>query len=1155
MININDKLGAPLTGNVQISLTEDEKKFFSEDNNFIEYFIEIGIKPEIFANETIPPHSKLYEINLKLKPEVISKFPFFDKKSMAIDSTLIDYVFPNNYRAINSPVKPEPEFYSLMLDNQFYSSVYSYKYIACLVIYEDFNLYKQVYDSCYNNKDKTNKAQESFSDIYVPKCLCLASVHPFISKFELILKELYNLSKTPKSHFLDLIIEKLICGTPKIPRGLKKICLKINNNVIDLTETKMNELPKVYINLKELFSIFTIDKIIDIFKMMLFEIKMIFFGNKKKEVTNIIMCFLLLLKPFTYQYRILSILPKKNYDFLEEEHPCIFGVSETYYESFFKDNNINIGDKPVLIVDIDQANYFISYNEGFLSSKDYPSIPRHLKEKLDKRTQEYKKNKKIEETNEGYQEIFFRFMINLLKDYPKYLKKNFNISKNKIDELFDKQGFINAQSSGEKEFYEYIISSQMFFNFVFKRMMPMDLNDKIEALFFEEKLNVKHAQKKIIRGNKILGQNILLPFKGYEYEEPTIIIDLTETDELDVNTINYFNSNKKIREISLLKGYTITQKKSSNELYFDYILFPILSSDKLFKYNCRNYNVPINLNQMVTKINEDLIHNCFIKFDDGKKNKSGESINDVYISYIIIFSLTLWYTDKEEREFRFNNMIQILNRIDKHDMEVTELLFNTLIDLGEEQLADALYARYNQLHVNVTWTIFSLMSKILHRKQNSYAGSIKDNKSNRSNRSSITSANLISTNSGPIKKNFRTRSIKLPDKDENILGEDILFDTVGTCLDCKSKINLGKICNDLLTQELDRSNRFMCKKCHNSSLQQLNINIGTELYNKMITKNSSSFKLGIVLYNPSTLKKKLIYISNLYKNTQFDVEQFRNNYPEEFWNAVWYFQLKGIDISFMLPYIKQTTVQIINNKNIINNYISIVTQDKSTISHDIINNEYRNLNNKIQKVRNMINVYNNDTLYIQHVYKFSIINIIGMIMYKTPDEYNGNIFYNEKILLVTDSKKKNIIAEVNEIKEKPKKNIMHSNNRVVSEEIKDIKEMKTSDSSNLMISGEIKEKPKRNIMDLNSMNISDFDITSKASSAFQIDNNEEYNSLMDGTIALDKENYSFYKKKTEKQNKLQFSVDEMFENIKEDDISYDLFRNYREEDDNNNDDY
>ena len=1106
MLNIDERLRAPSTGSTQISLTEDEKKFFSEDNNFIEYFLEIGIKPDIFANNNIPIESNLYEINSKLKPEIISKFPFFDKKSMSIDSTIIDYVFPNGFRAITSQTIPKPEFFSLILDNQFYSSVYSYKYIACLIIYENLIIYKQIYDS-YSNKsnDTSNVTINAFNNIYVPKCLCLASVHPSLNKFELILNSIYTTYGMHEHFFLDLLIEKLICLTPKIPRGFKKVHLKIGNNFIDLTETKMNELPTINTNLKELFSLFKIDKIIDIFKFILYEMKIVFFSCKIRDVTNTIMSFLQLLNPFTYQYRILSVLPKKCYYFIEDENPCIFGVNETFFNSFFEDNKLLIDKIVICVVDIDRKDYYLKYAGGNISAKSYPLIPKHLKEKIDKRVEEFKKSKKKEETSEGYQEIFFRFMINLLKDYPKYLKKSFNGNSNKLQDMIDKEAYINAQNSGEKEFYKKIIESQMFYELIAKRMMPKDYREKMQALFFEEKLNVKHAQKKLIRSNKILEQNVLLPSRDYDYEEPGIIIDSYETNasfnELDSNTVNFFHNYNYInKEICLPRGYKVMPGNTKNALCFYYYLFPILLSEKLFKFNCKHYTVPQNLNLKIIKKNEDIIHNCFIKFDDGKKTKSGELQNDLYICYLVLFSLSLWYTDKEERDARFKNLLVILTIMEKHDMEAIELLFKTLINLGEEQLAYNLYKKFNRMHINLTWTIFSLMSKILHKKQNIYSGSIKEN----NERDSMTFTNININN-------FRTRSIKLPDIDDDILGEEILFEPFGVCLECRSQINLGKICTNLSIKELDKSNRFRCR-CGNSSLQKLNFKIGTELYNQMISKDSSSVKKGIVLYSPTTLKKKLLYLSNLYSNSKFDVEKFSINYPDEFWNSIWYFQLKGIDISFILPYVKPVKIKKFVGANNINNFINFITDT----TYDHFNKEFKNPNNKVEKVKINKIKYNNDNIFIQHVYQISIIKIIGMIIYKPIDIYTGNISFNEKILMVTDSKKKN---------------------KTDFEEIK-----------------EAKEKPKKSIMYSNSITVTDYELNN-SSNAFLIDNSVEYNKDIDGNLNIEEDNENNNKGKNGKQSKVHFSSEEMFENIKEDDSCYDIFKDYREEDDDNEDDY
>jgi hypothetical protein len=95
----------------KVTFTQEEQKFFTGDNNYIEYFFEVGVKPSIFSNANITPDLNLEQINSKIYPEIISKFPYFDKKSMTIDSTIIDFIFPKEYKAIQSKSNPDPELY------------------------------------------------------------------------------------------------------------------------------------------------------------------------------------------------------------------------------------------------------------------------------------------------------------------------------------------------------------------------------------------------------------------------------------------------------------------------------------------------------------------------------------------------------------------------------------------------------------------------------------------------------------------------------------------------------------------------------------------------------------------------------------------------------------------------------------------------------------------------------------------------------------------------------------------------------------------------------------------------------------------------------------------------------------------------------------
>ena len=1075
-----------------MSFTQEEQKFFTSDNNYIEYFFEVGIKPSIFEDESITPELSLEQINSKLVPEIISKFPNIDKKSMTIDSTIIDFIFPKDYKIIQSNTKPNSEFYSIIVDNPFYSCDYSYKYIGCLVIYESLNMYKILYDTYSEDNKNLSKSKDDFKNIYVPKCLCLASVHPNFDKFELILKAIYDLILKGKNLFIDDIIEKLICQTPKIPRGIKKIFLKIDDKNINLTETKLNELNTINVDLKKMFSSFKIEKIVEIFKLILFETKMIFFGSKKNEITDYILSFILLLKPFTYQYRILSILPKKFYFFLEDNNPSIFGVNELYSPNFFQENNLILGTEPICIIDLDKKDYYI-INKNI---KNFPVIPKHLKEKLDKRVEEYRKSKKkTGDKNEDYQEIFYRFMINLLKDYPKFLKKT-SCDSNKFEDMFDKQGYINSQSSSEKDFYDKIISSQMFLDLIIKRSMPRDTKEKIQALFFLEKLNVKIAQKKLIRGNKILEQNVLLPSKQYDYGKDTEIIDLTGNNSytiLDKETIQFFEKENINKEVCIRRGYKIKEGKTKTEKYFDYYIFPELLSEELFKYNCKNYSIPFNYNMAIEKISENILKICFIEFDDFSKGKSGEILNDIYISYLILFSLSLSYMDKEERKPRFNNLLQILPKIMNHDMEVLELLFNTLIKFGEEDLAVQLYMTLNEMHINLTWSIFLILSKILHKRQN--LTNLKDLKFSRSSSLKL-NRNFQSNRIGENK--FRKRSIKLPGIDDNILGEEIFFDVFGTCLNCKNSINLQKICEELLPKDLDKNNnRFKCK-CGDWNLQKLNFKIGTELYNKNITSNHSSFKEGIILYSPTNLKKKLLNILSSLNSNKFDVDNFRMNYPEEFWNSVWYFKLKEIDISFMLPYINPVYVYKYGNENNINNYVKFTMEEqRDGKPFKMINNEINNPNITTRKLKQKVIKYNIDILCIQNVYQIAIFKIVGMIVYKQPESYRGNIKVKGNILKGAYSKKRIQKKFTKKDKNKNKDNIFFSNNLMTS----------------------------------------DFDLTTSFSSN-HFDKNDEINNKINTNPELE----------IGRKTKISLSNEELFENIKEDDENYYKFKEYIEDD-------
>ena len=167
-INNNNK---KLLRQSSLIITEEEKNlFFNTNNNYIEYFIEIGIKPQLLFQEEIYKSNSLEEINKKLNPEIISKFPNFDKNSSIIDNIIIKTVFPKGFKCLESKIKPDLEYYSIILDNQLCSTEYIHKYISCLIIYENILNYINLYNkySCNKINDKTKL--DILKQYYVPKC-------------------------------------------------------------------------------------------------------------------------------------------------------------------------------------------------------------------------------------------------------------------------------------------------------------------------------------------------------------------------------------------------------------------------------------------------------------------------------------------------------------------------------------------------------------------------------------------------------------------------------------------------------------------------------------------------------------------------------------------------------------------------------------------------------------------------------------------------------------------------------------------------------------------------------------------------------------------------------------------------------------------------
>jgi hypothetical protein len=1052
---------------------ESEKKFFEDDNNYIDYFMEIGAKPDIFKFNFLYEAKSPEEISENLIPQIICKFPISDKRNIVVENVMINQVFPQGFKVLVSEKTPNPEFYCVVLDNQLYSAIYTRKYLACLVIYESIESYQKLNEKFKLEDNKfmvilrstmkaarpkvmsiDNNDNSELNNWYIPKCLCIVSVHPYINKYKEILNTIYDLILSNKypSLFLDHIIERLIVQTPKIPRGHKRIMLKFPNKNIEISEKKMNEMPLVNVNFCRLFDVLSINNVIEIFKYLLYETKLIFFSESLPDLTNTIISFLFLLSPFKYQFQIVSVLSKELYNYAETISPFIFGINEKYTDTFFSKNKIAIEDTTICVVDIDNNNHYIIAPGGQIDLKDYPEMPKKLRKKLEDKLKKNSGNNSdngnennnlninnendFKARNERYQAIFFKIMIHILKDYPKFLSKDYSVNKDismSIKDMIDLKSYLNMFNNTEKYFYSRIFNTQMFMEFIYKRMMPKNCNEKVEVLFFEEKIKEKTSSKMIFGKSKLLDQNVLLTCKDYDYDKDIEIIDLRPNKDLEDKLNTYLIDRKNyILKFCLNKGFSVAIDEERKKSTFYYYLFPSLLSDKLFILNAELYKTPPHFYKEVDAINMKIVNKSYLKFIQNIQTlKNSESQNDLYLCYLIIWAVSMGYTESTEREYRFYEMLEMLEKIEEHDIKIFEIIFKNLVEFSEDKNIILLYKIFINLRLNPSWEMFSLVSKIIKKKQNA------------SNKKSLLHQSIdpheYTTQYKNEKKTefFHRRCLKNDESDDFIFSNSLIFYAYFKCERCKSSINVCELCNlgkestsIVIDKDKNGHERLKCKaKLKNNKVcdgiyePKLKFRFGEELFNQkdiynLMNKRKTSTIKEIKLLLPSELKEQLMQIvSNLNKKEKFDIEMLRFNYPNVFWSLIFYFDLNDIDKSFMLPYSNFDSNKVLEKMSKEKKVIIKSKEEENENENE--KDKLFNIDLKITKnfnfkkfflQNNEIKKYDNDNLCIQNVYDLGLINNI-LYSYKNIFSYEENIGYNELPIIIFEKENNSYIAK------------------------------------------------------------------------------------------------------------------------------------------------
>ena len=981
------------------------KERMNKASNLIEYFAIIGLDPKISTKDFLYELSPSYISKLhseELKPKLITKYPPINKPYINIDENICELCFPENIIKIEKfKTQPEPIINYFLIGNDFYSIEHPIKYVTCLKFYENLEQYKTLQKRINieeKNKNKNNSFENDNKDIllfneekkvinnnlnkkrnnsqkiknikkyisskeniennlnnyYLPKVICFISLKSNYKLQANILYQLYNYYKLKKVKIpIEKIVLNILCNIPLPPRGIhayQYIMSKDFEKIIIKSE-KMNKIKNYDRELNMVFHYFNVNTLLEIFKYTLFETKIIAFSTNVNRLCILIHCLISILYPFNFPFQVASCVREDAFEVLESIPPYIIGINQKYEDNFFKKNKIELKSTNFLILDLDNKEYLIS------SVEDLPDIPKgifkKLKTRIENNLKKYEKsNQENIEPNDEENLItfaFYEFFLNILINYADFLnkdnlKKNFKISCLNI--LFKTKEFIDSHSSSERPFYKRLTETQMFNDFIFKKMIPKDLNDKLDLLLFDGNIN-KINNKKFFKRNKSIS---FLASKEYDFKS---LHKIPKVKELVNEELNKYK-NKKYYLKNLYKGQDIIFEK--NNYFFNYILFPKFNEDyynfpsqEFFLY----YSTIDSIANDIKRVNTDLLAKSLLN-TEGDNNTllyEGEGMLDyIYLTYIEVWSYAFWYQDLSERDYRFEQLLEVLDKIKRQEIELFNVLFELLNKFHEKEKIRKLYNKILEYRLTPNSFIYSIVGKNIKKDKNIF---YEDD---------------IYLGKTEEKINFQRRTFK-SEKDMLTLGDNIYFDYIQECPECTKKINIELICKNYKKMEKNLL-WAQCPLCLNNIKPQISVIIGDDIFpgknNSFLTKREF-----FTIYSPYELKNNIKFVVDREQFHFLNVDKLRMNFPNVFWNCIWYFHLYKLDYSIILPYEVNIYKKTALNSEI--NTPFIITKFCPFVSRKNSNDDEKN-NDKGINIKNEIIVKDKKKeLIIHNIYSFQFL--------------------------------------------------------------------------------------------------------------------------------------------------------------------------------------
>jgi len=560
-----------------------------------------------------------------MKPEIIVRYPLKDTKTLELNNLAATICFPTGIKVCYTEKSPSLiTDYVTPITNQkgerYYMTTFHFYHKMLNEVYS--KLYEmhplkhhlmKFADSYLDMKDEemdeniTNKIQESleksqelgFRDyIYIPYCICLISKYPYVSEMKKSLKSIFSIAiNNQVNNKLDLnnLIMYLIHSVPIPEKDTKvKFFIPYCNEGIELVCPKVQDISVMSTNISNLLKYFSIDRIVIIFRLMLFEKKILFIDNDYTRLSLVTDSFISLLYPFQWVHTYIPIMSDQMLKYLETFLPFINGINMSLMSLVTEvfANNENEDSEEVFLIYISNDKFRLGSSLIAKTKKKYkylqenvPALPSNLEKELKNKLKKIKdeldsltknsKNKKIDlsEIDFRIRNVFIDMFVHMFHDYYKYMTFLDD------DVVFNKNLFLEKiTNNNDKHFYNEFIDTQLFQQFT-QNIVKDELN------YFTTMATHYEKNKK---------ETIKRSFPSKFIKDKLYII---KPDYLKIN-----GRNSKLIEEQINNKYQMNQEKVIEE-YSSRIVSEIhkINDEYYNKHNCYIYTLPETLIPKETK--------------------------------------------------------------------------------------------------------------------------------------------------------------------------------------------------------------------------------------------------------------------------------------------------------------------------------------------------------------------------------------------------------------------------------------------------------------------------------------------------------------------------------------------------------------------------